>query len=111
MCLLGLEAYSYDCWAVLEASGVRLLRVSDVAVTPGGKGLNVARAALILRAPASLVGFIPGYTGRAAAAMISSRRSSGGRRRALGVVAEAGSIVTGPVWQGAPFVGNLPTTK
>jgi 1-phosphofructokinase family hexose kinase len=48
-----------------------VLRVSDVAVTPGGKGLNVARAALILRAPALLAGFIPGYTGRAAAAMIA----------------------------------------
>ena len=48
-----------------------VLRVADVAVTPGGKGRNVARAALILRAPASLVGFIPGYTGRAAAAMIA----------------------------------------
>ena len=42
-----------------------------MAVTPGGKGLNVARAALLLRAPASLVGFIPGHTGRAAAAMIA----------------------------------------
>ncbi len=30
VCLLGLEAYSYDCWAVLEAAGVRLLRVRDV---------------------------------------------------------------------------------
>jgi fructose-1-phosphate kinase PfkB-like protein len=48
-----------------------VLRVADVAVTPGGKGLNVARAALLLGAPASLVGFIPGYTGRAAAAMIA----------------------------------------
>ena len=48
-----------------------VLRVADVAVTPGGKGLNVARAALLLRAPASLVGFIPGHTGRAAAAMIA----------------------------------------
>jgi 1-phosphofructokinase family hexose kinase len=48
-----------------------VLRVADVAVTPGGKGLNVARAALVLGAPASLVGFIPGYTGRAAAAMVA----------------------------------------
>ena len=48
-----------------------VLRVEDVAVTPGGKGLNVARAALLLHAPASLVGFIPGHTGRAAAAMIA----------------------------------------
>jgi 1-phosphofructokinase family hexose kinase len=48
-----------------------VLRLRDVAVTPGGKGLNVARAAHLLGAPASLVGFIPGYTGRAAAAMIA----------------------------------------
>jgi 1-phosphofructokinase family hexose kinase len=48
-----------------------VLRLHDVAVTPGGKGLNVARAARLLAAPASLVGFIPGYTGRAAAAMIA----------------------------------------
>jgi 1-phosphofructokinase family hexose kinase len=48
-----------------------VLRLHDVAVTPGGKGLNVARAARLLGAPASLVGFIPGYTGRAAAAMIA----------------------------------------
>jgi 1-phosphofructokinase family hexose kinase len=48
-----------------------VLRVADVVITPGGKGLNVARAALALGAPASLVGFIPGHTGRAAAALIA----------------------------------------
>ncbi len=48
-----------------------VLRLADVVVTPGGKGLNVARAALVLGAPATLVGFIPGHTGRAAAALIA----------------------------------------
>ena len=48
-----------------------MVRITDVVVTPGGKGLNVARAALILGAPASLIGFIPGHTGRAAAALIA----------------------------------------
>jgi 1-phosphofructokinase family hexose kinase len=47
-----------------------VLRLADVVITPGGKGLNVARAALVLGAPATLVGFIPGHTGRAAAALI-----------------------------------------
>jgi 1-phosphofructokinase family hexose kinase len=48
-----------------------VLRLADVTVTPGGKGLNVARAAHVLGAPASLVGFVPGHTGRAAAALIA----------------------------------------
>jgi fructose-1-phosphate kinase PfkB-like protein len=48
-----------------------VLRLADVAVTPGGKGLNVARAALALGAPARLVAFVPGHTGRASAALIA----------------------------------------
>jgi 1-phosphofructokinase family hexose kinase len=48
-----------------------VLRVADVVVTPGGKGLNVARAAGILGASACLVGFLPGHTGRAAGALIA----------------------------------------
>jgi 1-phosphofructokinase family hexose kinase len=48
-----------------------VLRLADVVITPGGKGLNVARAALVLGAPTSLVGFVPGHTGRAAAALIA----------------------------------------
>jgi fructose-1-phosphate kinase PfkB-like protein len=47
-----------------------VLRVEDVAVTPGGKGLNVARAARALGVPAALVAFVPGRTGRAAAELI-----------------------------------------
>jgi 1-phosphofructokinase family hexose kinase len=53
----------------LRAGGV--LRLADVVVTPGGKGLNVARAALALEVRATLVAFVPGHTGRASAAMIA----------------------------------------
>jgi 1-phosphofructokinase family hexose kinase len=48
-----------------------VLRLADVVVTPGGKGLNVARAARALGVPAALVAFVPGHTGRAAAALIA----------------------------------------
>jgi 1-phosphofructokinase family hexose kinase len=48
-----------------------VLRLANVVVTPGGKGLNVARAARALGVPAALVAFLPGYTGRAVAAMIA----------------------------------------
>jgi 1-phosphofructokinase family hexose kinase len=48
-----------------------VLRLADVVVTPGGKGLNVARAALALRVPAALVAFLPGHTGRAVAALVA----------------------------------------
>jgi 1-phosphofructokinase len=47
-----------------------VLRVRDVAITPGGKGLNVARAALALGVPAVLAAFLPGRTGQAVAEMI-----------------------------------------
>jgi 1-phosphofructokinase family hexose kinase len=69
-------------------------------VTPGGKGLNVARAALLLRAPASLVGFIPGYTGRAAAAMIAEEGvtlqgvPAPGEIRSTAIVLEPGGRAT-----------------
>src|SRR3954471_4735604 len=49
-----------------------VLRLADVVVTPGGKGLNVARAALALGVPARLVAFVPGHTGRASAALIAA---------------------------------------
>lgn len=48
-----------------------VLRLADVIVTPGGKGLNVARAARALGVPAALVAFLPGHMGRAAAALIA----------------------------------------
>jgi 1-phosphofructokinase family hexose kinase len=67
-----------------------VLRLADVVVTPGGKGLNVARAALSLGVPAALVGFLPGYTGRAAAAMIAEE---------------------GVTLQGVPTTGELRSTS
>src|SRR3954453_4335182 len=48
-----------------------VLRLADVIVTPGGKGLNVARAARALGVPAALVAFLPGYMGRAVASLIA----------------------------------------
>jgi 1-phosphofructokinase family hexose kinase len=58
--------------SIAELRPGEVLRVSDVEVTPGGKGLNVARAARALGAPATLVAFVPGHTGRAAAALITA---------------------------------------
>jgi 1-phosphofructokinase family hexose kinase len=49
-----------------------VLRLEDVVVTPGGKGLNVARAALALGVPARLAAFVPGSTGRVAAGWIAA---------------------------------------
>ena len=49
-----------------------VLRFTSMEVTPGGKGLNVARAAGALGAPALLVGFVPGRIGAAAADMIAA---------------------------------------
>jgi 1-phosphofructokinase family hexose kinase len=77
-----------------------VLRLHDVAVTPGGKGLNVARAAHTLGATASLVGFIPGYTGRAAAAMIAEEGLTlqgipvSGEIRSTSIVLEVGGRAT-----------------
>ena len=48
-----------------------VLRFDRVVVTPGGKGLNVARAARALGHPAVLVSLLPGRTGEAAAALIA----------------------------------------
>jgi 1-phosphofructokinase family hexose kinase len=67
-----------------------VLRLAGVVVTPGGKGLNVARAALALGVPAALVAFLPGRTGWAAA----------------GLIAEEGVTL-----QGVPVPGELRSTS
>jgi 1-phosphofructokinase family hexose kinase len=67
-----------------------VLRLADVVVTPGGKGLNVARAALSLGVPAVLVAFLPGHMGRAAAALIAEE---------------------GVTLQGVPTIGELRSTS
>ncbi len=55
---------------VLAAGHV--LRARDVAVTPGGKAVNVCRAAITLAAPARLVGPFPGRLGGVAVALLEA---------------------------------------
>jgi 1-phosphofructokinase family hexose kinase len=57
--------------AIEELRPGEVLRFDAVAVTPGGKGVNVARVARDLGAPAVLVGFVPGRTGAAAAGLLA----------------------------------------
>jgi 1-phosphofructokinase family hexose kinase len=77
-----------------------VLRLSDVAVTPGGKGLNVARAARALGVPAALVAFVPGRTGQAAAELIGEEGVAlhavpvAGEIRSTSVILEAGGRAT-----------------
>jgi 1-phosphofructokinase family hexose kinase len=77
-----------------------VLRLADVVVTPGGKGLNVARAALALGVPAMLVAFVPGHTGRASAALIAEEGvdleavPAAGEIRSTSVILEAGGRAT-----------------
>jgi 1-phosphofructokinase family hexose kinase len=77
-----------------------VLRLTDVAVTPGGKGVNVARAARALGVPAVLVAFIPGHTGRAAAALIAAEGITldgvpvTGELRSTSVILEPGGRAT-----------------
>ncbi len=66
------------------------------AAGPGGKGLNVARGAQALGAPATLVAFLPGHTGRAVGAMIADEGirllgvPCGGEVRSTAVILEPG---------------------
>ena len=56
---------------IAELRPGEVLRFDRVVVTPGGKGLNVARAARALGHPAVLVSLLPGRTGEAGAALIA----------------------------------------
>ena len=77
-----------------------VLRFERVVVTPGGKGLNVARAARCLGVDALLVGFVPGATGRAGAGMIEREGIAlrgvecGGELRSTAIVIERGGRTT-----------------
>src|SRR4051794_6654588 len=77
-----------------------VLRFANAAITPGGKGVNVARVARELGAPALLVGFTPGRTGAAAAQLIADEGLElravevSGELRAAIVVLEADGRVT-----------------
>jgi 1-phosphofructokinase family hexose kinase len=77
-----------------------VLRFSEAVVTPGGKGVNVARLARSLGADAVLVGFLPGRTGAAAAGLLGDEGlvlrgvPVGGEIRSTAVVLEGGGRVT-----------------
>jgi 1-phosphofructokinase family hexose kinase len=77
-----------------------VLRFEHAAVTPGGKGVNVARVARELGAGAVLVGFLPGRTGAAGAALLADEGLSlrgvevGGELRSTAVVLERSGRVT-----------------
>jgi len=86
--------------AIPELRPGEVLRLADVVVTPGGKGLNVARAALALGVPATLVAFVPGHTGRASAALIAEEGvaldavPAAGEIRSTSVILEPGGRAT-----------------
>jgi 1-phosphofructokinase family hexose kinase len=77
-----------------------VLRFESVAVTPGGKGVNVARVARALGAPALVVGFTPGRTGAAAAELLADEGlriepvPTAGELRSTAVILERGGRVT-----------------
>jgi 1-phosphofructokinase family hexose kinase len=85
---------------IAELRPGEVLRFSRVVVTPGGKGVNVARLARAFAADAVLVGFVPGRTGAAAAGLLSDEGvrlravAVGGEIRSTAVVLEDGGRVT-----------------
>jgi len=86
--------------SIAELRPGEVLRFERVVVTPGGKGLNVARAARALGHPAVLVSLVPGHTGRAGAALIAEEGVElaavpcGGELRSTAVVIEDGGRTT-----------------
>jgi 1-phosphofructokinase family hexose kinase len=91
----------------------RVLRAAEVEATPGGKGLNVGRAALIMGVPATLVSFVPGHTGRAAVALIAEAGvrlravPCPGEIRSTAIVMEDGGRVTVLNEPGPPVTAEL----
>ena len=85
---------------IAELRPGEVLRFERVVVTPGGKGLNVARAARALDERALLVGFVPGETGRAGAGMIAREGIAlravpcGGELRSTAIVIEQAGRTT-----------------
>jgi 1-phosphofructokinase len=75
-------------------------RFSAATVTPGGKGVNVARVARSLGYPAELVALCPGRTGRAVVELLGDEGlevlsvPTGGEVRAASVILEASGRVT-----------------
>src|SRR4051812_4330032 len=78
-----------------------VLRFDSAVITPGGKGVNVVRAATALGGDAVLVGLVPGFTGAAVAEMLAHEGIAlaaievGGEVRSAAVVLERSGRVTG----------------
>jgi 1-phosphofructokinase family hexose kinase len=89
----------------------QVLRSRSARVTAGGKGPNVARAVLGLGAPAVLVGFVPGHTGRAVAGLLAEEGislcavPSGGEVRSTAVLLEDSGRAT-VVNEPGPAIGG-----
>jgi 1-phosphofructokinase family hexose kinase len=85
---------------VSELRPGNVLRLGDVVVTAGGKGVNVARAARALGVPAVLVGFLAGRAGRAAGALMDEEGlevrgvPAPGELRTCSIILERGGRVT-----------------
>ena len=77
-----------------------VLRFSTATITPGGKGVNVARVARALGFPATLVALAPGRTGRAVVELLADEGlevlsvETGGEVRAASVILEESGRVT-----------------
>jgi 1-phosphofructokinase family hexose kinase len=86
--------------SIAELRPGEVLRFERAVVTPGGKGVNVARVARDLGAAAVLVGFVPGRTGAAGAALLADEGIAlrgvdvGGELRSTAVVLERSGRVT-----------------
>ena len=86
--------------AIDELRPGEVLRFERAVVTPGGKGVNVARVARDLGADAVLVGLLPGRTGVAGAALLGDEGivvrgvEVGGELRSTAVVIERSGRVT-----------------
>ena len=86
--------------AIDELRPGEVLRFERAVVTPGGKGVNVARVARDLGAGAVLVGLLPGRTGVAGAALLGDEGivvrgvEVGGELRSTAVVLERSGRVT-----------------
>jgi 1-phosphofructokinase family hexose kinase len=86
--------------SIAELRPGEVLRFDEAVITGGGKGVNVARTALALGAPAVLVGLVPGHTGAAAAEMLAEEGISlagievGGEIRSSAIVLERSGRVT-----------------
>jgi 1-phosphofructokinase family hexose kinase len=77
-----------------------VLRFRSAEITPGGKGVNVARVARCLKAQATVIGFVPGQTGRAVAHLLAEDGIDlcevrvGGEVRSTAVIIEDSGRVT-----------------